>query len=190
LGVAGAGHVVASICFLYLGAARWAFHDRSFRFAFDDTGLLHVQGGASHVLLTRLVSVPWSTTRSAGQCSAAEACPLQPTFTDVAYAGVFAIGHRASHHVWHSPNSFQAPTFSQPETPSVRSRSAALRRAYSAKSAGSSILWIVGSEIATLLQMQRKLSTSLHSATQFSQHPVQARTSQRPLGECTISQTP
>ena len=99
LGATGAGHVVASICFLYHDLAGWALYDRPLLSIVHDLDLRRVQGRPRHVLLARLVSVPWSTTGSAGERPAAEAGPLQPVFVDVMHVAIFAIGHGTSHHV-------------------------------------------------------------------------------------------
>lgn len=75
-GATGAGHVVASICFLYHDLAGWALYDRSLLSIVHDLHFHRVQCRSRHVLLARFICVPWSTTGSAGVCSAAEACPL------------------------------------------------------------------------------------------------------------------
>ena len=151
-------HVVAPFLFLYRNLAGRTSHDWSPEPALDYLRLFDVQGGPRRVLLAGLVVVPRSTTRSASECSAIEACPLKPVFADFVLVGVIAIGLGASHDVRHSLNGHQAPLFSQPEMLSARDKSGALRLPYNSKSGGANTLRIVNSETISPLQMQRTWS--------------------------------
>lgn len=151
-------HVVAPFLFLYRNLAGRTSHDWSSEPTLDYLGLFDVQGGPRNVLLAGLVAVPWSTTRSASECSAGEACPSKPIFADVVLVGVIAIGLGASHDVRHSLNGHQAPLFSQSGMLSARDQPGALRFPYTLKSGGGNTLRIVHSETLSLLQMQRTWS--------------------------------